>query len=138
MSRLEALRETLTTLGRAAERLATTHAGVAALLPLTSDSLVALSEPDRERLDAYAIRYARCQDLLYPSMRALARAQLEPAVDRGLLERFGLVQKHQASRPTSMTGNASGLYEMLSAMSTPSLSLSPRSPLPIASPIGKE
>jgi hypothetical protein len=76
VTRLEVLGETLTALGQAAQRIAATHAGVAALLPLTSDTLIALPEPDRERLDAYAIRYARCQDLLYPSMRALARAQL--------------------------------------------------------------
>lgn len=87
------LTETLAALSQAADRLAATHAGIAALFPLTGDALESLSETERERLDAYAIRYARCQDLLFPAMRAFARAQLEPAADRGFLNLFALMQK---------------------------------------------
>ncbi len=87
------LTETLAALSQAAERLAATHAGIATLFPLTGNALESLPETDRERLDAYAIRYARCQDLLFPAMRALARAQLEPAADRGFLDLFALMQK---------------------------------------------
>ena len=47
----------------------------------------------QERLDAYAIRYARCQDLLFPTMRALARAQLEPKAEGAFLDLFSLMQK---------------------------------------------
>ncbi|MGQ9659850.1 MAG: hypothetical protein ACUVQI_02635 [Thermochromatium sp.] len=46
-----------------------------------------------ERLDALAVRYARCQDLLAPAMRALARAQLEPKADAGFLALHALMQK---------------------------------------------
>ncbi len=87
------LAETLAALGLAAERLAATHSTVAPLLPVENAGLEALTELDRERLDAYAIRYARCQDLLFPAMRALARAQLEPAAERGFLDLFALMQK---------------------------------------------
>ena len=40
-----------------------------------------------------AIRYARCQDLLFPAMRALARAQLEPKADASFLALHALMQK---------------------------------------------
>ena len=52
-----------------------------------------LAETDQELLDAYAIRYARCQDLLFPAIRALARAQLEPTADGSFLVLFALMQK---------------------------------------------
>jgi hypothetical protein len=87
------LHETLAGLSQAADRLAATHAGTAALFPLTADALDGLPESDQERLDAYAIRYARCQDLLFPAMRALARAQLEPAAQGSFLALFALMQK---------------------------------------------
>jgi hypothetical protein len=87
------LAETLAALGLAAERLAATHSTVALLLPVESAGLETLTELDRERLDAYAIRYARCQDLLFPALRALARAQLEPAAERSFLDLFALMQK---------------------------------------------
>jgi hypothetical protein len=57
--RLAVLGETLAALRQAAERLTATHNAVAALFPLTQAGLAALPEGDRERLDAYAIRYAR-------------------------------------------------------------------------------
>ncbi len=87
------LHETLAALSQAADRLAATHAGTAVLFPLTAGALDGLAETDQERLDAYAIRYARCQDLLFPAMRALARAQLEPAADGSFLVLFALMQK---------------------------------------------
>ena len=87
------LHETLAALNQAAARLAATHAGTAALFPLTANTLDAVPELDQERLDAYAIRYARCQDLLFPAMRALARAQLEPAAQGSFLDLFALMQK---------------------------------------------
>lgn len=91
--RLAVLTETLVALNQAADRLAATHAGTSALFPLKAGALEALSQTDQERLDAYAIRYARCQDLLFPAMRALARAQLEPAAQGSFLDLFALMQK---------------------------------------------
>ena len=91
--RLAVLSETLGALRQAADRLALTHAGVAPMFPLTPSTFASLPEGNRERLDAYAIRYARCQDLLFPAMRALARAQLEPKADSGFLALFSLMQK---------------------------------------------
>jgi hypothetical protein len=70
-----------------------THDGLAELFPLTPDGFQVLDESRRERLDAYAIRYARCQDLLFPAMRALGRAQLEPKAERSFLDLFALMQK---------------------------------------------
>ena len=87
------LHETLAALTQAADRLAATHAGTALLFPLSAGALDRLPEADQERLDAYAIRYARCQDLLFPAMRALARAQLEPGADGSFLVLFALMQK---------------------------------------------
>ena len=68
--RIQVLREILAGLNRAAERLAATHRGVAGFFPLSPGALSRQSASDQERLDAYAIRYARCQDLLFPAMRA--------------------------------------------------------------------
>ena len=93
--RLAVLEETLSGLRQAATRLLATHESVGILFPLTAEKFEALEETDRERLDAYAIRYSRCQDLLYPTMRALARAQLEPKGERSFLELFALMQKQQ-------------------------------------------
>lgn len=73
--RLDVLAEAVLALTQAAERLSSTHNGVASLFPLTPRGFEGLPESERERLDAYAIRYARCQDLLAPTMRALGRAQ---------------------------------------------------------------
>jgi hypothetical protein len=87
------LSETLVALRHAADRLNATHHGVARYFPLTSAQRTALPQLEQERLDAYAIRYARCQDLLFPAMRALARAQLEPKADASFLALHGLMQK---------------------------------------------
>ncbi|MCG6941300.1 MAG: hypothetical protein LJE69_08620 [Thiohalocapsa sp.] len=92
-ARTDVLAETMRALHQAAERLRTTQAGVSDLFPLTAGSIAALPQPAQERLDAYAIRYARCQDLLFPAMRALARAQLEPKADGSFLELHALMQK---------------------------------------------
>ncbi|MEA1050587.1 hypothetical protein U5801_12325 [Lamprobacter modestohalophilus] len=91
--RIEVLAEAAQALGLAAERLRTTHTGVSQWFPLTPLSIEQLPEASRERLDAYAIRYARCQDLLFPAMRALGRAQLEPKADGSFLDLFALMQK---------------------------------------------
>lgn len=58
------LEEMLAALEQAASRLRSTHARIAPLFPLSEASFEALDEESRERLDAYAVRYARCQDLL--------------------------------------------------------------------------
>lgn len=50
------------------------------------------SLPESAR-DAYAVRYARCQDRLFPVMRALGGAQLEPRAEQGFLALFALMQK---------------------------------------------
>ncbi|NBC13538.1 MAG: hypothetical protein GVY09_09380 [Gammaproteobacteria bacterium] len=91
--RTDVLAETLAALRQAAARLEATHQGVAQHFPLRPETLAALPQPDQERLDAYAIRYARCQDLLFPAMRALGRAQLEPKADGSFLELHALMQK---------------------------------------------
>lgn len=85
--------EILHALQQAADRLRATHAGVSDLFPLTASSIAGLPPWEQERLDAYAIRYARCQDLLFPAMRALARTQLEPHADGSFLELHALMQK---------------------------------------------
>lgn len=87
------LDETLAALRQAADRLRATHQAVAQHFPLKAARLTALQQFEQERLDAYAIRYSRCQDLLFPAMRALARAQLEPKADGSFLELHGLMQK---------------------------------------------
>ncbi len=99
--RLAVLTDALAALSQAAERLASTHDGVAAMFPLVPDMFQTLPEPAKERLDAYAIRYARCQDLLFPAMRALGRAQLEPKADASFAQRnrpgdaLGVVARRQ-------------------------------------------
>jgi hypothetical protein len=85
--------ETLGALAQAADRLAATHAAVSERFPLDAVALAALAQSEQERLDAYAIRYAHCQDLLLPPMRALARAQLEPRADGSFLALHALMQK---------------------------------------------
>ena len=87
------LDETLGALRQAADRLDATHRAVVPYLPLTPELLTSLPQSEQERLDAYAIRYARCQDLLFPAMRALARAQLEPKAEGSFLDLHGLMQK---------------------------------------------
>lgn len=87
------LAETLAALQQAAARLEVTQLGVGPYFPLKPEALAALPQLEQERLDAYAIRYARCQDLLFPSMRALGRAQLEPKADGSFLELHALMQK---------------------------------------------
>lgn len=87
------LEEAMVALRQSAARLAATHHAVAPRFPLTPARLAALPQPEQERLDAYAIRYARCQDLLFPAMRALARAQLEPKADNSFLALHALMQK---------------------------------------------
>ncbi|MCU0834653.1 MAG: hypothetical protein MUC77_09485 [Chromatiaceae bacterium] len=61
--RLAVLGETVSALSQAAARLAATHGSVSGLFPLAPVAFGRLSEREREQLDAYAIRYARCQDL---------------------------------------------------------------------------
>jgi len=92
-SRLALLDDILTALEQAGDRLRATHEGLDRLFPLTPERFQSLDESHREKLDAYAIRYARCQDLLYPVMRALGRAQMEPKAERSFLELFALMQK---------------------------------------------
>jgi len=93
IGRWDVLAEILNALQQAAGRLRVTHAGVSDVFPLTPGRIVALPPREQERLDAYAIRYARCQDLLFPAMRALARTQLEPKADGAFLELHALMQK---------------------------------------------
>jgi hypothetical protein len=91
--RQQVLAETLRALKQAGARLQATHSGLAERFPLSPSQLAANSELEQERLDAYAVRYARCQDLLVPAMRALARAQLEPKADGNFLALHALMQK---------------------------------------------
>jgi hypothetical protein len=89
---LEILRETLRMIERAATQLRYTHEQVVDDMPLSPEAFEMLDEGKRERLDAYAVRYARCQDLLYPAMRALGRSLLEPRADGSFLDLFVLMQ----------------------------------------------
>lgn len=91
--RAQVLEQALQALRQAASRLRATHGDLAGHFPLTSARLSAMGQIDQERLDALAIRYARCQDLLAPAMRALARAQLEPKADASFLALHALMQK---------------------------------------------
>ncbi|WPL19902.1 hypothetical protein Thiowin_05051 [Thiorhodovibrio winogradskyi] len=91
--RVQVLEQALQALRQAASRLRATHGDLTAHFPLTSARLNAMSQIDQERLDALAVRYARCQDLLAPAMRALARAQLEPKADASFLVLHALMQK---------------------------------------------
>jgi hypothetical protein len=100
-NRSAVLQDALAALEQAAQRLRGTHDGLAELFPLTPDGFQALEESKRERLDAYAIRYARCQDLLFPAMRALGRAQLEPKAERSFLDLFALMRKQTVVGPIS-------------------------------------
>jgi len=91
--RYEVLLDALSALNLAARRLESTHGGLEALFPLCEADFASVDESVRERFDAYAIRYARCQDLLFPAMRALGRAQMEPKAERSFLDLFALMQK---------------------------------------------
>jgi len=97
---LEILRETLRIIERAATQLRYTHEKVVDDMPLSPEAFETLDEGKRERLDAYAVRYARCQDLLYPAMRALGRSLLEPRADRSFLELFVLMQEQNIVQST--------------------------------------
>jgi hypothetical protein len=90
---LDVLGKALAALTQAAERLASTQDGIVPLFPLDPTDFQLLPEPARKRLDAYAVRYARCQDRLFPVMRALGGAQLEPRAEQGFLALFALMQK---------------------------------------------
>lgn len=111
-ARIDLLAETVERLERAREHLESTHEGLSALFPLTVDRLQSLDAPKLERLDAYAVRYARLQDLLAPAMRALGRAQLEPRADGeflgllALMQRQGVVGETDAWERQRSLGNA--------------------------------
>lgn len=97
---LEVLQETLRMIARAGAQLRYTHEQVIGYAPLSPESFAALDENSRERLDAYAVRYARCQDLLYPAMRALGRGLLEPRADGSFLQLFVLMHEQGIVRST--------------------------------------
>ena len=99
--RVQVLNQTLQALRQAASRLRATHGDLTAHFPLTPARLNAMSQIDQERLDALAVRYARCQDLLAPAMRALARAQLEPKADASFLGLHALMQKQGIATTTA-------------------------------------
>lgn len=86
-------REALDALEQAGDRLRSTHTKVVDLFPLTVEVFAALDEAQRERLDAYAVRYARYQDLVYPALRALGRLTREPKADRSFLELHAVMEK---------------------------------------------
>ena len=88
-------REALDAVEQAGARLRATHGKVEDLFPLTVEAFAALDEPQRERLDAYAVRYARFQDLVYPALRALGRLMREPKA-RPLVP--GIARHHGKSR----------------------------------------
>jgi len=97
--RVQVLGEVLSALHRSAARLTNSHRRLAAHFPLSEERVEALDEDTLERLDAYAIRYSRCQELLYPAMRALGRAQMEPRADRSFLDLFALMRSQGVVGP---------------------------------------
>ncbi|MGE5504174.1 MAG: hypothetical protein ACM31L_07095 [Actinomycetota bacterium] len=75
---LPALHEALAGLQRAADNLRFTLSRVDHLLPLDGKAVGRLTAEDRERLDALAARYSRCQQMAGNAFKALALAEAEP------------------------------------------------------------
>lgn len=75
---LPAFREALEALDRTAANLAFTLAGVGNVMPLTTAGVAALAPEHRERLDALAARFARCQQMAGSAFKALALLEAEP------------------------------------------------------------
>ena len=105
---LPALREATQTLDRAAENLRFTLERVSNLIPITLAGLALISPADRERLDALAVRYSRCQQMVGSAFKSLALAEAEPQsrfIDllalmqkRGLLESIDVWDRQRALR----------------------------------------
>jgi hypothetical protein len=70
--------EALAALERAAANLAFTLERTAGLLPLTAVTAAALAPEARERLDALATRFARCQQMAGQAFKALSLVEAEP------------------------------------------------------------
>ena len=95
-----AFQEALTATERAAANLNYTLARVAPLLPLTPQSASTLPQEDRERLDALAARFARCQQMAGMTFKALALLEAEPQsrfIDLlALMQKRGLIDSIEA------------------------------------------
>ncbi len=70
--------DALTAAERAAANLGFTLARIAPLLPLSAMSVAALSPEDRERLDALAARFSRCQQMAGTAFKTLTLLEAEP------------------------------------------------------------
>ena len=91
-----AFHEALAALERAAGNLDFTLARIRPLLPLTAAVVAGLPPEDRERLDALAARFARCQQMAGMAFKALALVEAEPQ-DRfidllALMQKRGLIE----------------------------------------------
>ncbi len=93
---LPAFLEALAAVERAAANLGFTLERVAPLLPLSALSVVTLPPEDRERLDALAARFARCQQMAGAAFKALALLEAEPQsrfIDvLALMQKRGLIE----------------------------------------------
>ena len=93
---LPAFRDAMGALDRAAANLGFTLERVEAVLPLTTAKVAALSPEARERLDALAARFARCQQMAGNAFKALALLEAEPQsrfIDLlALMQKRGLIE----------------------------------------------
>lgn len=95
-----AFQEALTHLGRATDNLTFTYERVRGLLPLDAAGVAGLTPEDRERLDALAVRMARCQQMAGNAFKALALVEAEPQVRfidlLALMQKRGLIESIEA------------------------------------------
>ncbi len=95
-----AFRESLSALQRAAANLSFTLARVEPCLPLSDAAIATLTPEDRERLDALAARFARCQQMAGAAFKALALLEAEPQarfIDLlALMQKRGLIDSLEA------------------------------------------
>lgn len=97
---LPAFKEALSALKRAAANLAFTLERVAPGLPLTASAMATMAPAERERFDALAARFARCQHLAGTAFKALALLEGEPQprfIDLlALMQKRGLIESIEA------------------------------------------
>lgn len=97
---LPAFLDALAALEHAAANLDFTLQRVRPLMPLTASTVATLAAEDRERLDALAARFARCQQMAGVAFKALALAEAEPQarfIDLlALMQKRGLIDSIEA------------------------------------------
>lgn len=88
---LPAFQEAQAALARASANLEFTLGRVTGLLPLNPATIATLSAEDRERLDALAARFARCQQMAGSAFKALSLLEAEPQTR--FIDLLALMQK---------------------------------------------